>query len=81
MALALLLLAAATAGARAQTLDAKLDSSRWKELSLRYPAALFRVIRPEDVPGKDKSVASVADRDELRSNGREARGDAGRRLQ
>jgi len=35
--LALLLQAAATAGARAETLAAKLDRSRWQELSLRYP--------------------------------------------
>ena len=67
-ALVFFLLAAAIAPARAQELDATLDSSRWDGLSIKYPGSLFTIFRPEDDPKKDPEVASMADRDKLKSN-------------
>jgi hypothetical protein len=62
-----LLLAAAAGAVHAQALNATLKSSRWPGLTLKYQAAQFQLIRPEDNPGKDQEVASVSDRDELRA--------------
>jgi hypothetical protein len=68
--LALALLAAATAGADAQTLDATLKSSHWPELSLRYPSALLEQVPPTPTSAMDKNAAltpALARRDKLRS--------------
>ncbi|HYB10415.1 MAG TPA: hypothetical protein VEJ16_12150 [Alphaproteobacteria bacterium] len=70
----LVIFIAAFAPARAQDLDATLDSSRWDGLSIKYPGDLFTIFRPvddpkpEDDPNKDAEIPGAADRDVLKSN-------------
>ena len=60
-------LAAATSAAYGQELDAVLESSRWDGLLIKYPDALFTIVRPEDDTEKSTEIAGMADQDVLKS--------------